>query len=96
MTEATSAAWKIGTDSSMMLHYYSTYYYNPGRATISSISTIKKIAGPVLTPISQIRGISSSKKRREFCCPFNPYTLHPGSSIFLIVAIDEIVALPGL
>ena len=70
--------------------------YNPGRATISSIATIKKIAGSVLTPISGVRGISSEKKGGSFVAHFNPYTLLPGSSIFLIVGIDEIVALPGL
>ena len=70
--------------------------YNPGRTTISSIATIKKIAGSVLTPISRVRGISSAKKGGSFVAHFNPYTLHPGSSIFFIVALAKLVVLPGL
>ena len=72
------------------------YDYNPGRTTIASIATIKKIAGSVLTPISRVRGISSAKKGGSFVAHFNPYTLQPGSSIFLIVANAKLVVLPGL
>ena len=71
-------------------------YYNPGRTTILLIATIKKIAGSVLTPISRVRGISSAKKGGSFVAHFNPYTLHPGSSIFFIVALAKLVVLPGL
>ena len=36
------------------------------------------------------------KKGGSFVAHFNPYTLHPGSSIFLIVANAKLVVLPGL
>ena len=65
MTEATSAAWKIGTDSSMMLHYYSTVPTTNSTTVLNKINIVPLKISTVYT----LKGISSgvnnpSKKSR--------------------------------
>ena len=80
----------------MTVYFADTTAYKPASTTNIASPTIKKIVAPVPLGIGLIRGIFSLKKGGSFVAHFNPYTLLPGSSIFLIVGIDEIVALPGL
>ena len=70
--------------------------YNPGRATISSIATIKKIDEPGCN-VYGLKGQQNSLLFFEEKIPLIWLIgVRTGPAIFLIVEIDEIVALPGL